>query len=138
MILSFSITTKLAKERGTDDPLLTGIKLVSRRFWSETQAQRWIKAYSEGRVIHQAWSALPYVKGAERLGDFRLCCPPYPEKLEDMPAEDVPLEGGFWESKEHYINDVGGGDKQKIVYVVRWDAFFATPPSTPPYQLTLF
>ena len=77
MILSFSLTLKLAKERGVLDPLYTGLKTVSRRSWSNKHAAIWIKAYKEGRIVHDAWSNAPFVKGARKIGTFKLTCEPY-------------------------------------------------------------
>lgn len=123
MILSFSITCKLANERGVPDPLRTGTKTVSRRIWTDQNAQRWINAYRQGKLVHQAWSASPYVKGAYRIGNFRLNCEPYQEVLKDMPESDVAREGGFWATRQDFIDDIGKGNPFLIVWVIRWDNF---------------
>ena len=124
MILSFSTTCKLAKERKVPDPLTYGTKTVSRRFWKPRTADNWVNAWKKGNLIHQAWSTLPYVKGARQLGFFRLSCQPYQELLADMPESDIPKEGGFWRDKQHFIDEIGEGDPSKIVWVVRWDIFY--------------
>lgn len=128
MILSFSITRKLAAKANIQDPLLTGAKTVSRRFWKPRTAENWVNAWRKGNRIHQAWSSAPFVKGAHLIGHIRLSCEPYQEALKDMPESDILKEGGFWRNKEEFIYDIGDGDENKIVWVVRWDVFY--PPST--------
>ena len=123
MILSFAITSKLAKQRGIPDPLYTHVKTVSRRFWSNKHAATWIKAYKEGRIIHDAWSNAPFVKGARKIGTFKLTCEPYLEYLQDMPLCDVLLEGGFWNTAQDYINQFSNGDDNQTVWVIRWENF---------------
>ena len=119
MILSFSLTSKLAEEHGIPDPLYTHVKKVSRRFWSNKHAATWIKAYKEGRIIHDAWSNAPFVKGARKIGTFKLTCEPYLEYLQDMPLCDVLLEGGFWNTTQDYINQFSNGDDNQTVWVIR-------------------
>lgn len=123
MILSFSITCKLAEKNNVPEPLRASIKTVSRRKWSDAQAKRWVNAYRKGNLVHQAWSAAPYVPGAQRLGYIRLICEPYQEALKDMPESDLLREGGFWKTRQEFINDVGKGDPDLVVWVVRWDNF---------------
>lgn len=123
MILSFSLTSKLARESGVPDPLYTGLKTVSRRHWSSKHAAKWIKAYREDRILQDAWSHAPFVKGARKIGTFKLICEPYPEYLRDMPESDVPLEGGFWETAQDYINQFSNGDDNQTVWVIRWENF---------------
>jgi hypothetical protein len=123
MILSFSITSKLAADQNVTDPLITGIKTVSRRDWKEVYAQKWVAAYNRGDLIHDAWSNAPFVKGAYKLGSFRLACEPYKEVVGAMPDEDLINEGGFWKSKQSYIDEVCNGDRHKVLWVVRWENF---------------
>lgn len=123
MILSFSLTSKLARERGIPDPLYTHVKTVSRRSWSNKHAATWIKAYKEGRIVHDAWSNAPFVKGACKIGTFKLTCEPYLEYLQDMPESDVLLEGGFWETAQDYIREFSNGDDNQTVWVIRWEDF---------------
>jgi hypothetical protein len=127
MILSFSITCKLAIATNTADPLLTGMKTVTRRDWSEHTAKRWIAAYKRRSFIHQAWTTNPYVKGASQIGEFYLACEPYQERLGDMSETDVIAEGGFWSDRNHFIQDIGGGNPDKVLWVVRWDKFVTRP-----------
>lgn len=122
MNLSFSLTSKLAKEHNVPDPLLDGTKTVSRRLWSEKNALRWANAFNSGLKWHKAWSHLPFVKGARCLGSFELICAPYQEKLADMPETDIVLEGGFWKSRQEFI-DMLGCSPQTLVWVVRWENF---------------
>ncbi|MGH8002440.1 MAG: hypothetical protein ACREPR_24170 [Brasilonema sp.] len=122
MILSFSITSRLAALVGIPDPLLTGIKSVSRRNWSEKYAAKWAKVYYEGQR-GEAWSALPFVPGAKKLGTFELLCPPYQEALKDMPDCDVFCEGNLWRDKQHFIDQIGNGNPEQILWVIRWHNF---------------
>jgi hypothetical protein len=109
MIISFAWTI---------DPLLAGLKTCTRRCWSETHFQRWVKAWREGRHIHEAWDRLPHI-GGKRRAWIRLTCEPYQERLCDMPESDVEAEGGLWASKEEFISLFG--DPEKVVAVVRFE-----------------
>ena len=117
MNLSFSLTYKLAQRHNVPDPLLDGTKTVSRRLWSEKNALRWANAFNSGLKLHKAWSHLPFVKGARCLGSFELIYAPYQEKLADMPETDIVLEGGFWKSRQEFI-DMLGCSPQTLVWVM--------------------
>ncbi len=111
MILSFAYTT---------GAYLAGVKTVTRRRWKPAQLLRWQRAWDEGRRVHDAWSQLPFVEGARRIGCFRLTCRPYLERLGDMPQSDLAAEGGLWESKAEFI-ELFGGDLDLEVAVVRFE-----------------
>jgi hypothetical protein len=122
MIISFSTTAKLASQKQVPDPLLAGIKTVTRRLWTERTAQSVIKAYNEDRRTHQAWSACPRVKGAKKLGDIILSDLPYQEKLSDMPEKDLYHEGDLWLSKSEFYETIKASPNT-VVWVVRFHPF---------------
>lgn len=111
MILSFAWTSKA---------LLDGKKTCSRRIWSDRTARAWVKAYNDGRLVHQAWNQAPFCKGARKIANIRLTKPVYQEQLADMPDADLDAEGGLWASKEEFFR-LFGGDPGKIVWVVRFE-----------------
>ena len=108
MIISFAWTI---------DPLLAGLKTCTRRQWSEVYFQRWVKAWREGRHIHEAWDKSPRFGGRRRAW-VRLTCEPYLELLADMPESDLEAEGGLWASKEEFIALFD--EPEKHVAVVRF------------------
>ena len=108
MIISFAWTV---------DPLLAGIKTVTRRDWKPRHMATWQRAWDEGRRIHDAWDKVPFA-GGRWIGKIRLTCRPYWERLGDMPAEDLVAEGGLWDSLEEFV-ELQGGDPDKMMAVVR-------------------
>jgi hypothetical protein len=82
LVLSFSQTV---------EGILSGEQQVTRRQWSPAYARKWVKAYDEGKVVHQAWDKPPFA-GGKFLRSIRLTCRPYQEKLAEMPVEDVKKE----------------------------------------------
>ena len=110
-IISFAWTTVA---------LLAHKKTVTRRDWSDRTYLMWLKAWEENRLIQPAWDQAPFVKGAKKIGDIKLTCSPYRERLGDMPESDVPLEGGLWATKKDYIEYMGG-DRNKVLTVVRFE-----------------
>jgi hypothetical protein len=101
----------------TSEAYLNGLKTCTRRDWKESHFQQWVKAYRAGNLVHDAWSNLPFVAGAEKIGRFRLTCEPYREPLADMPVEDLVAEGGLWESKAEFIRLQGGAPNKELVVV---------------------
>lgn len=120
MIISFSITAKLATELKVKDPLFEGIKTVTRRNWSETTYSRIVKSWDANIRRHEAWSNCSFVPGSEKLGYLDLTCRPYLECLKDMPEEDVYHEGNLWKSKEEFIKMLGM-KPDAVLTVVRFD-----------------
>lgn len=110
MIISFAHTT---------EALLTSRKTVTRRDWKESYFRQWVRAYRAGRVVHDAYDRLPRV-GGEFVGEIRLVCEPYWERLADMPESDLLAEGGLWSSKDEFIA-LFGGDPEKRVVVIRFE-----------------
>ena len=112
VILSFAWTT---------DALLSGKKTCTRWQWSDRKALAWLNAYHQGRLVHQAWTNAPFVRGAKKVADIRLTQLPYQEQLADMPESDLEAEGGLWANKEEFLNLFS--DPDLIVWVVRFELF---------------
>lgn len=108
MIISFAITSKLAREQGKKDPLFTGQKTVTRRLWKPTTAEKYQRIFHEQKLIH-AWSNAPYVAGSKHIANIILTASPYQEKLTDMPESDLLAEGDLWPSKDEFIRCVCRG-----------------------------
>jgi hypothetical protein len=119
MIISFAWTTEAVKAHR---------KKCTRRDWSETHFQQWVKAYREDRLVHDAYDRSPRVGGL-RFGQIKLVCEPYWEALRDMPVEDLELEGGYWNSKAEFI-ELFGGNPDKEVVVMRFYLLRLTTPVT--------
>ncbi len=106
MIISFALTEK---------ELLAGLKTVTRRRWKPVTAARF-KAGS----IHQAYSNLPYVAGARKLGTIRATQDAYQERLGNISAADLLAEGGMCATAEDFIS-LFGGDPDEIIWVARFE-----------------
>ncbi len=106
MIISFALTEK---------ELVAGQKTVTRRRWKPVTAARF-KAGS----IHQAYSNLPYVAGARKLGTIRATQDAYQERLGDISAADLLAEGGMCATAEDFIS-LFGGDPDEIIWVARFE-----------------
>ncbi|MCT7953376.1 hypothetical protein NG798_26610 [Ancylothrix sp. C2] len=121
MILSFSITSKLAKEKGMDDPLLTGTKTVTRRLWKPATAEKYQRIFHHQEIV-RAWNNAPYVPGSHHIADIILTHIPYQEKLMDMPESDLLAEGGLWGTKDEFIRCVcrGKPNPDLVVWVCRF------------------
>lgn len=115
MIITFSTTAALAAKLNKPDPLLNGIKQVTRRAWKDTHAQSFIKHW---RSPHKAYDKATYQKG-KQIGWLYLSCPPYQEQLRLMPKEDLYLEGDLWNSFEDYFQCINCTEKD-VVWVVRF------------------
>ena len=93
MIISYALTEK---------EYILGRKTVTRRKWKPRHVKTWQRAWDNGKLVHQAWSKVPYAGGVY-LGDFELICRPYLEPLEMMPEADLLAEGGMCETLEEFI-----------------------------------
>jgi DNA (cytosine-5)-methyltransferase 1 len=97
------------------------VKTVTRRDWKDSHAEKFIRAYERGdRVV-----ALDKDKryGGKQIGWCKLVCPPYKEKLADMPASDLLAEGGMVDTTKEFIDKYFDGDSSLYVWVIRF-AFF--------------
>ncbi len=108
MIISFAWTSK---------QFLAGTKTCTRRDWNEKYFQQWVRAYRAGKLIHDGYDRLPRA-GGHKIGEFKLTCEPYRERLADMPESDLIAEGNLWRDKQEFI-DLQGGDPEKVLAVVR-------------------
>lgn len=108
MIISFALT---------EQELLTGKKTVTRRRWKPVTAAKF-----KAGTIHQAWSNLPYVTGARKLGTIKASADAYQERLADISAADLLAEGGMCASTEEFCQ-LFGGDPDEIIWVARFEFF---------------
>lgn len=83
MIVSFAWTTKV---------LLAGHKRCTRRMWNDNYFDQWVYAWRAGRRVHDAYDRQPRF-GGHKVGEIRLTCEPYRERLAEMPESDL-IEGG--------------------------------------------
>jgi len=98
MFISFSKTEREYR---------TGNKRVTRRDWKLTHLARWQRVWDEGRLVHDAWTALPFVPGAERIGQFKLTRRPYRQRLEEMTALDLFEEGDMCRTVDEFCRLIG-------------------------------
>lgn len=108
-IISFNLTKK---------QFLAGEKTVTRRDWSDRQFIMWQRFWDRGHLVHDAYSATP-IAGGKPIGKFRLTARPYREMLNDMPIEDLELEGGLWKSVGEYCGFIGK-EPGDIMTVIRF------------------
>ena len=108
MIISFALT---------EQELLAGKKTVTRRRWKPVTAARF-----KASTIHQAWSNLPYVVGARKLGTIRATSDAYQERLGDLSADDLLAEGGMCATAEEFCQ-LFGGDPDEIIWVAHFEFF---------------
>ncbi|MEB3281189.1 MAG: hypothetical protein VKK42_19920 [Lyngbya sp.] len=105
----------------TLEQLLSGEKTVTRRKWSDGYAQGFVK-----RCIDKGISAYPAfdkdrLYGGKQVGMISLICPPYKEKLIDMPDSDIPREGFPGMLRSEFIDRFFDGDAYSKVWVVRFN-----------------
>jgi hypothetical protein len=111
MILSLAWTTQA---------FLAGKKTCTRRRWTAHHMATWQKAWDEGRYIHDAWDKSPR-SGGRCIGQIRLTCRPYWERLADMPTADLVAEGNLWASMDEFLALFP--DPQDYVAVLRFEPF---------------
>lgn len=106
MIISFALTEK---------ELLAGLKTVTRRRWKPLTAARF-----KAGTIHQAYSKLPYVNGARKLGTIRATADAYQERLGDISAADLMAEGGMCQTVEEFLA-LFPCDPHELIWVARFE-----------------
>jgi len=106
MIISFSLT---------ETELLAGKKTVTRRRWKPVTAAR----FTAGS-IHQAWSALPFIPGARKLGLIRATQNAYQERLGSISAADLLAEGGMCATADAFCL-LFDGDPDELIWVARFE-----------------
>lgn len=106
MIISFALTEK---------EFLAGLKTVTRRRWKPITASR----FKQG-TKHQAWSNLPYVTGARKLGTIRATADAYQEPLGAITATDLLAEGGMCGTVEEFLT-LFQGKPDELIWVARFE-----------------
>lgn len=106
MIVSFALT---------EAEFLAGKKTVTRRRWKPAHADHF-----KAGTLHQAWSKVPYAKGARLLGTIRATRDAYLERLADMPIEDLAAEGGMCATVDDFIRLIEGTPDEKL-FVARFE-----------------
>lgn len=115
MIISFGTTCKKAEELGVADPLLTGIKTVTRRKWKQSHIDNLIKNIDD---YHDAYSAAPYAKG-KKIGKIKLTKLPYQQNIKEMTEKDLINEGNFWKTVPEFAKCIGCSIND-IVWVIEF------------------
>jgi hypothetical protein len=118
--------TKLGNARAiafgwTSAQLLAGVKTCTRRIWNDTYAAYFIKVFEQGRPVPCLDKS--FRNGGKIIGYARLVCPPYKEKLQDMPISDLEAEGGMCSTIEEFISKYFEADKTRSVWVIRFEFF---------------
>ncbi len=118
MIISFAWTT---------EALLAEVKKVTRRDWSKEYAAKF-----RSGTVHKAYNRQARF-GGEKVGDVKLCLPPYPERTRDIPDDDFELEGFLYmEEREllirgrtprEYFEALRKSDQ--VLFVVRFNLVYA-------------
>ena len=102
-IISFAWTTP---------QFLLGQKTVTRRTWSDDYARRFRRSQQCA-----AWDKSPRFKG-KHIGTIEIT-DIYRERVGDMPAADLALEGGRWPTTEDFAANFPQGP-DTVVWVVRF------------------
>lgn len=91
----------------TTEAFLNGTKRETRRFWKDHYAVRF-KAGQVHTAIDKDFRA-----GGKKVGKFIVTADPFKQPLSEMSEESFWLEGGrqYWDTREDYINAMGGPDK---------------------------
>ena len=101
------------------EQVIEGFTSVIRMNWSDSQAQMYIDAYREKKLI-AAWDNDLSGNGG-LIGWLELVCEPYQELLTEMPYSDIANEGLSELSVKDYIKKYWGTHyKKRPVWVVRY------------------
>jgi len=112
MIISFGWTAQYLPPRGCKD--------ATRRLWSDRTFNSWLKAWDEGRLIHDAVNKqLCY--GGERIGKVEMIERPFLQFLYDMPDSDLIREGGMVNTVQEYVDTYFKGDFNLRPAVIRFN-----------------
>lgn len=112
MIISFALTEK---------ELLAGLKTVTRRRWKPVTAAKF-----KAGTIHQAWSRVPFVPGARRLGTIRATADAYQERLGNITHADLRAEGGMCRTVDEFLA-LFDGDPNELIWVARFEVVILVP-----------
>ena len=108
-IISFAWTTP---------QLLTGVKTVTRRDWTDSYARQ----FKAGDLV-QAYARNPRV-GGKRVAIIRLTCDPYKERLGDITDAEEKEEGGMWGSAGAFVTAFCTGSgltPDNKIWVIRFE-----------------
>jgi len=105
MILSFQWTAR---------EFLSGTKTATRRNWADGQIRKWVNAWDQGKLIHEATDGPAFFPHFKRLGKFKLTKRPFQQRLSEMTAEDLQAEGGMCATVQEFC---------KLVYADPEDVF---------------
>lgn len=100
--------------------LLSGNKSVTRRAWADSYGKAFVNRFKEGKILYPAFDK-DRRYGGKQIGLIRLTCPPYKERLGDMPAADLILEGFPELNRWEFMDRFFGGDWELKVWVVRFE-----------------
>ena len=105
MIISFAWTT---------EALLSGMKTVTRRDWTDDYAKR----FAAGMLV-DAYNKLPRA-GGRKVATIRITKDPYKQLLSDMPDAHFEREGGtlHWTNKSDYLRCMG---QDREVWVIEFE-----------------
>lgn len=103
----------------TLEPLLQGIKFVTRRKWQDSHAAKFIRAFDNGLKIRAFDKDRRY--GGQHIGWLRLTQKPYRERLADMPEAGVTAEGFPELTKTEFLDRFFKGDADLTVWVIRFE-----------------
>ena len=118
-IISFAWTTEV---------LMSGLKTVTRRDWSDDYARRFHKG-----DYCKAYDRSPR-NGGRCVGIIRLTCEPYKEPLALMTDDEEKAEGGLWGSAEAYIDAYCEGacfPSSHELWVIRFQLVEGYPERSP-------
>jgi len=115
-IISFAWTT---------EALLSGKKIVTRRFWKATHARK----FKDGDLV-AAYDRNPY-NGGKQVAVIRIISTPYRERLKHMTDAEERLEGGLWGSAEAFMEAMGGPEAEPWVI---WFSLIAKFPDIRKFQ----
>lgn len=110
MIVAFGKTIEVAH-----------LKTCTRRLWTDTYHESWVRAWKQGRYLHAAYDKSQRC-GGKPIGKIDLkdqpC--PYRERLLDMPEDDLIAEGGVCSTVAEFIDRYFDGEGDRMVSVVRY------------------
>ncbi|MGB7895450.1 MAG: hypothetical protein WCF82_26600 [Microcoleus sp.] len=92
---------------------------MTRRSWKDSQAQKFINAFEQNKLIKALDKDIRY--RGKQIGWCRLLCAPYKESLAAMPYEDLQAEGGMCSSVTEFIKCYFKGNSSLEVWVIRFE-----------------
>lgn len=93
-------------------------KTVTRRNWKDSHAQKFIKAYQQGKSI-KAFDKDPRYGGV-CIGILKLTQEPFKQSLRRLSLSDLEAEGGMCETIEDFVLKYFDGEFDKEVWVVNF------------------